>query len=214
MMDTLAITSITNFVLAGELFLFAGMMVKTPKARASAAWFWAGAMLALATSALLGGIDHGFVEPAGLDRFWIQRPNWIVVGMAMACLLLATARQFFPERRLAPLLPLGLVVLAAYVGAVLLVGDFTVVIVASLSGLLLLLALSIRGLPDGSGSWQMVTGVSLLIAASAIQFLGVDVLSPLDHDGLYHVVAMVGVPFLYAGGQRLRVDGARWMSDQ
>ena len=70
-----SITSITNFLLAAELFYLVGLMARTPKARDSAAWFWAGAMLALATSALLGGIDHGFVEPAGLSRYWVQRPS-------------------------------------------------------------------------------------------------------------------------------------------
>ena len=70
-MGTLAITSITNFILASELFFLAGLMVKTPKARFSAAWFWSGAMFGLASSALIGGIDHGFVEPAGLSRYFI-----------------------------------------------------------------------------------------------------------------------------------------------
>ena len=72
-MDTLAVTSITNVVLAAETLLLAGVLIGLPKARFSAAWFWAGAMLALGTSALLGGIDHGYVEPAGIDRFAIQR---------------------------------------------------------------------------------------------------------------------------------------------
>ena len=129
-MDTLAITSITNFILAGELFFLAGLMVRTPKARFSAAWFWAGAMLALATSALLGGIDHGFVEPAGLDRYWIQRPNWLVMGGMTFCTLMATARQFLPPRWQRIVFVLALVQLAVYAGAVLLVGDFRVVIVS------------------------------------------------------------------------------------
>jgi hypothetical protein len=202
-MDTLAITSITNFILAGELFFLAGLMVRTPKARFSAAWFWAGAMLALATSALLGGIDHGFVEPAGLDRYWIQRPNWLVMGGMTFCTLMATARQFLPPRWQRIVFVLALVQLAVYAGAVLLVGDFRVVIVSYAPVVLLLLVSSTRGLRDGSGSWQMVLGLVLLLAATAVQAVGVDALEPLDHDGLYHVIAMAGVPFMYWGGQQL-----------
>jgi hypothetical protein len=202
--DSLAITSITNFVLAAELFFLAGMMARTPKARFSAAWFWAGAMLALATNALLGGIDHGFVEPAGLDRSWIRQPNWIVLGLVAFCTLLATARQFLAPRWQLPALVVGLVQLAVYVVVVLQVDDFTVAILNYLPVVLLLLVLSIRGRSDGSGSWPMVVGLVLLLVASAVQYLEVDVLAPLLHDGLYHVIAIAGVPFLYWGGQLLK----------
>ena len=204
-MGTLAITSITNFILASELFFLAGLMIKTPKARLSAAWFWGGAMFALASSALIGGIDHGFVEQAGLSRYFIQRPNWIVVGVATFCMLLATARQFFPPRWQRPVLVLGTVQLVVYAIAVLLVGDFRVVIVDYVPVMLLLLLMSVLGLRRGTGSWQMVVGILVLLAASAVQAARVDVLSPLDRDGLYHTISMVGVVFMYWGGQRLRV---------
>ena len=204
-MGTLAITSITNFILASELFFLAGLMVKTPKARFSAAWFWGGAMLALASSALIGGIDHGFVEPAGLPRSFIQRPNWIVVGLATFCMLLATARQFFPRRWQRPALILGAIQLIVYAVAVLLVDDFRVVIVNYAPVMLLLLLMNVIGLKRGAGTWQMVVGILVLLAASAVQALDVDVLRPLDQNGLYHVISIVGVLFMYWGGQRLKV---------
>jgi len=204
-MGTLAITSITNFILASELFFLAGLMVKTPKARFSAAWFWGGAMFALATSALLGGIDHGFIEPADLSRYVIQRPNWIVVGVATFCMLLATARQFFPSSWQRPALIFGTIQLILYAVAVLLVEDFRIVIVNYAPVMLLLLVASIIGLRRGTGSWQMVVGILVLLAASAVQALGVDVFSPLERDGLYHVISIVGVLFMYWGGQRLKV---------
>jgi multisubunit Na+/H+ antiporter MnhF subunit len=204
-MGTLAITSVTNFVLAGELFFLAGLMVRTPKARFSAAWFWAGAMLALATSALIGGIDHGFVEPAGLSRYWVQRPNWIVLGLVTACMLLATSRQFLTPGWQRPVLALGTLQLVAYTILVLLIEDFRIVIANYLPVLLLLLVLSIRGTRYGRGTWQMVAGVALLLAASLVQASKAAVFSPLSADGAYHLIAMVGVVFMYWGGQRLKV---------
>jgi hypothetical protein len=204
-MGTLAITSITNFILASELFFLAGLMVKTPKAHFSAAWFWGGAMFALALSALIGGIDHGFVEPAGLSRYFVQRPNWIVVGVATFCMLLATARQFFPPRWQRPALILGTIQLVVYAIAVLQVGDFRIVILNYAPVMLLLLLMSVRGLTRGTGSWQMVVGVLVLLAASAVQALHVDVFNPLDQNGLYHAISFVGVLFMYLGGQRLKV---------
>jgi hypothetical protein len=202
-MDTLAITSITNFILAGELFFLAGLMVKTPKARFSAAWFWAAAMFALASSALIGGIDHGFIEPADLPRYLIQRPNWIVLGVATFCTLLVTARQFFPPRWLRTVLVIGAIQLVAYTVAVLLVDDFRIAIANYAPVLLLLLLMSVRGLRSGSGSWPMVVGIVVLLGATAVQALSVDVFSPLDGDGLYHLIAMVAALLLYRGGQRL-----------
>ena len=71
--------------------------------------------------------------------------------------------------------------------------------------MLLLLLVSVRGLKHGTGSWQMVVSVFVLLAASEVQALGVNVFSPLDHDGLYHAISMVGVVFMYWGGQRLKV---------
>lgn len=202
-MDTLAITAVTNFILASEILFLAGMMVRTPKARFSPAWFWGGAMVALGTSALLGGIDHGFVEAAGLDRFAIQRSNWLVMGVAVLCLVLATARQFFGpiwQRRL----DLAAVVwLAAHAAAVVAIGDFLVVVISSGAAMLLLLAASLAGLPSGRGSWPMIAGVVVLLGASIAQGLGIDPDGPLSPSGLYHVIAMVGVPFMYLGGQRL-----------
>jgi len=69
--------------------------------------------------------------------------------------------------------------------------------------MLLLLAMNIAGLRNGTGSIHMIAGLLILSAASAIQAVGWDALSPLDHNGVYHVVSMLGVVFLYLGGLRL-----------
>ena len=59
-----------------------------------------------------------------------------------------------------------------------------------------------RGWATGGRS---AVGVLVLLTASAVQALGVNAFSPLDHDGLYHAISMVGVVFMYWGGQRLKV---------
>src|ERR1035437_10551394 len=93
-----AITSITNFLLAAEVFFLAGRMSGTPKVRFSAAWYFSGVLLLLGVAALLGGIDHGFFEPANMPRYLIQRSDWIVFGGVTFCLLMTTAKQFFSPR--------------------------------------------------------------------------------------------------------------------
>src|SRR5450759_95609 len=95
-MTAQAITSITDLLLAAEGFFLAGRMTRTPKERFSAAWYSCCVLLLPGVTALLGGIDHGFFEPANMPRYLIQRSDWIVLGGVTFCLLMTTARQFFP----------------------------------------------------------------------------------------------------------------------
>ena len=198
------VTAITDFILACEAFLLAGLMAGRPKARFSAAWFWAGALVLLGLGALIGGIDHGFFEPANLPRYVIGRANWMVLGAMTYCLLMATAKQFFPPPVQRVVMIAGMVQFAIDTAAVLLVDSFLDVILNYAPVIVLLLAMNVRGLKSGSGSWAMIAGILIQFLASAIQAMGVDALSPLDHNGLYHVVSMASVAFLYLGGRRLK----------
>lgn len=195
-----AVTALTDFVLAGEALFLAGLTAGVRKTRFSAAWYWAGTVLLLGLGALLGGIDHGFFEPAGMPRYFIQRANWIVLGGMTFCLLMATAKQFFSPAMQRVFLVVGMIQLAMDTVAVLTIDSFLDVILNYLPVIVLLLVMScIRG------SWQMIAGILIQFAASTIQAMGVDALSPLDHNGLYHVVSMASVVFLYLGGKRLKV---------
>ena len=209
-MTAQAITSITDLLLASEVFFLAGRMSRTPKDRFSAAWYFSGVLLLLGVAALLGGIDHGFFEPANLPRYLIQRSDWIVLGGVTFCLLMTTAQQFFPAAFQRVVLFAAVVQFAADTAAVLLVDSFLTVILNYVPVMLLLLVMSVMGLgsrngsPHRSGSPQMVAGILILFAASGIQAAGVDVFRPLDRNGLYHLLSMIGVGFLYFGGVRLR----------
>jgi hypothetical protein len=203
-MTAQAITSITDLLLAAEAFFLAGRMSGTSKVRYAAAWYFSGVLLLLGVAALLGGIDHGFFEPANMPRYLIQRSDWIVLGGVTFCLLMTTAKQFFPPAVQRVVLFAGLVQFAADTAAALLVDSFLVVILNYAPVILLLLVMSLTGLRSGRGSPQIVTGILILFAASGIQAAGVDVFSPLDRNGLYHLLSMVGVAFLYFGGTQLR----------
>jgi hypothetical protein len=201
-----ALTSITDFLLAGELLFLAGMMASTPKARFSAAWFWTCALLLMGIGALIGGIDHGFFEILNQPRYLIQRTNWVVLAAMTFCLLMATAKQYFPPAWQRVLLVIGIVQFVADVAAILLVDSFLDVVLNYAPVILLLLAMNLTGLNKGIGSWEIIAGILILLAASAIQALGVDVFSPLDHNGLYHVISMAGVALLYLGGRMFTND--------
>jgi hypothetical protein len=205
-MTALTVTAVTNFILACEVFLFAGLTLAREKAPRSALWFWGLAILLLGVSALLGGIDHGFLEPFGQtpNRIVLERSNWLVLGVMTAMLLLTTAAQFFSARLQRWAAYFAVVQFLVYAALVIYVGDFLVVIANYAPVMLLLLVLSVIGLKDGRGSWPMVIGIVILFVASGVQASGFDALTPVDHNGLYHLMAMAGVVFLYAGGLKLR----------
>ena len=203
-MTVLAVTSITNILLASVVFFLAGRMSRIPKERFSAAWYFTGVLLLLGVAALVGAVDHGFFEPAGLPRYLIQRADWIVLGGVTFCLLMTTAKQFFTPQVQRIVLVVAVVQFVTDTAAVLLVDSFLDVILNYAPVMLLFLAMNIVGLRKGTGSMQMITGILILSAASAIQAVGWDSLSPLDHNGVYHVVSILGVVFLYLGGASLK----------
>ncbi len=203
-MTALAITSITNFILASEVFFLSGMMVRTPKARFSAAWFWTGTMFLLGLGALVGGIDHGFFEIPNLPRYGIQKINWFILGAMTFFLLTTTAKQFFSTKAQRIFLALGFIQFIVYSILILFIDDFLVVILNYTPVMILLLIMNFLGLKSSAGSWLIIAGILILFAASAIQSIGIDTFSPLDRNGLYHVVSMLGVVFLYLGGQTMK----------
>ena len=204
-MTALAITAITDFLLAAEAFFLAGRLSSKPKDRFSAAWYFSGVLLLLGFAALLGGIDHGFFQPANLPRYVIQRSDWIVLGAVTFCLLMTTSRQFFPPSVQRIVLMVAVLQFAVDTVAVLWIGSFAAVILNYAPVMLLLLVMNFAGLRNGTGSRHMVAGILILFAASAIQAAGVDIFSPLDHNGVYHLLSMIGIAFLYAGGVKLKM---------
>ena len=202
-MGQLAVTAITDFMLASEALFFAGRLVQLPKQRCSAAWYWSAAMTLLGFAALIGGIDHGFVEMQGLERVPIQRANWLVVGAMTACVLMTAVTQFLPWRLSRVALGIALLQFGLYAVAVFVIRGFFVVIANYAPVMLLLLVLSLRGLGSGRGSLPMIAGIAIQFVASGVQASGVDAFTPLDHNGLYHLISMVGVVFLFHGGRHL-----------
>ena len=162
-------------------------------------------MAFLGLAGLIGGIDHGFIEPAGLSRTVIQRANWLVLGAMTLCVVLTIAAQFFRGRTARLVQAAGIVQFLCFIAAAFLADSYIVVIVNYAPVMAWFLVMNMLRLKQGEGSWQMIAGSLVLFLASAVQALGIDVLTPLDHNGLYHVISMPGVFLLFLGGRRLQV---------
>jgi hypothetical protein len=121
---------------------------------------------------------------------------------------MTTAKQFFAPRFHRIFSIAALIQFAVDSAAVLLVDSFLDVILNYAPVMLMLLAMNVLGLKNGTGSAHMIAGIVILSMASAIQAAGWDALSPLDRNGVYHVVSMLGVVFLYLGGVSLKTKSS------
>jgi hypothetical protein len=175
MMKTWEVTSITNFVAAGEAFLAAGY--------------------------LLGRIDLSATAACcSRGRMIMQKATWICIGIMTFFTLLTALYRFASVGWHIPVAIIGFVQFLIFCFFAVRIHKYLVVIINYAPILLLLLVLNLIGLPSGSGSWWFITGILISIAASGLQALGVDNFSPVDRNGLYHIVTMGAIIFFFIGG--------------
>jgi hypothetical protein len=206
-MNALAITAITDLLLASETFLLAGILLGSMRDSASAYGCWAVTTLLMAAGALLGGIDHGFYEPAAAlarARKIFQKATWLCIGLMTFFIVLTLAFQFFPARYRVVFFIAGAVQLVVYTVIALRSSSFLPVILNYLPVLLFFLVMHILNLNSGRGSREMITGIALSLVASAVQAMKLDTFKPLDRNGLYHLIMMAASVFLFLGGKALR----------
>lgn len=202
----LAVTAITNFLLASEAFFVSGLYLARRKTPRSAAWFWQLALLLLSLTALIGGIDHGFFEVHGQTpvRKVIEHTNWFFIGLLTFCVALTTIQQFVrPAWQMYGYVAAGLQ-LVIYSGLLLVLDNFLMVLINYAPVMFLLLIANVVGLRSGNGAWAMIIGIILSFVASGLQAARVDILDPFNQDSLYHTGMMLAVLFLYWGGLRLK----------
>ena len=201
----LAVTAITNFVLACEAYFICGLLFARPKKTFSAAWYWQLALFALACSALLGGIDHGFLEvycqPAVRKLF--AHVNWALIGFLTFLTFRTTSAQFFLPAWQRFTNIAATIQLLAYLSLLLFVDDYLLVILNYAPVLLLLLGCNVF-CSRNSGSWAMTTGIVLTFIASGIQASSFAPIGSLDNSSFYHFGIMVALIFFYKGGLNLK----------
>ena len=204
-MSEQAWTAVTNFIVAGEMYFFAGLFFNRTHARFSASWLWAVSMLLMATNMMIGGIDHGFVENLfSVEVDPLERINWTVIGVMTLTVFAATARQYFKPSVERILLILAAVQFVIYLVVMFMNEDFLVVIINYAPVLLLLLVCTAFGLKNGTGRWSMVLGIVIAFIASGVQAADIDTFSPINNDGLYHIILFFGAIFLYLGGYQFK----------
>ena len=170
---------------------------------------WILVLALLAVASILGAVAHGLALSPGLV-FLLWQPLFLSLGLVVALFVVAAVYDGFGPRAARRLLfPALLVGAAFYLVTLVFPGTFLVFVlyeaVAMLAALALYSRLAIR--TGQRWAWLMVAGVALNILAAGIQAtetVRVNLVVPLDHNGVFHLVQMVAIVVLVAGvGQSL-----------
>ncbi len=165
-------------------------------------WSWTFALLILA--GLLGAIAHGFkMSPQTNDLFW--QPLNLTLGLVVALFVIGVAYDTWGRVAARRALPVMIVIGLAFFGLTRLIpGTFFVFIVYEAIAMLFALVaygrLALKGRLKGAG--LMTTGVLIMMVAAGIQAgesASLTLIWQFDHNGLFHLIQMVGVLMLLAG---------------
>ncbi|MGA1848204.1 MAG: DUF6962 family protein [Thermoplasmatota archaeon] len=173
---------------------------------------WTMILLFLGLSAGLGAVAHGFEMSDSLNRS-VWHPLNLGLGMTIAFFVIAVIHDISGKRRAKKLIPVMVTVsLLFFLVTVFIPGSFLVFIIyealAMLGALISYFLLTIRKKLPGSGLITM--GILLTIIAAGVQAsesVEFTLIWEFDHNGLFHIIQMMALPFLVFGATRSKEKG-------
>jgi hypothetical protein len=200
------VTAITNFVAAGEAFFGAGFLLARTPNLGSARGLWAAAMLSFAIGFLIGGIDHGFFELKGntTSRLIVQKVCWFFGAATTYLITLSTLFQYTDGSLRTILVFVGLAQLVTFQILAIRIHHFLLVMINYIPILVVLFILNLMGLSSGSGSLYMIFGIGACVLAAIFEGIGIDVFTPVDRHGVYHLVMMAGIALFFGAYFQLK----------
>jgi hypothetical protein len=168
---------------------------------------WQGALGALALASVLGAAAHGLdLSPATRELLW--QPLYLALGVTMALFVVGAVRDWRGDaagrRVLAPMLALAVV----FYGITRLTGgNFLAFVVYEAAALLFSLGVYLRlaAGPARAGAAPMAAALAVSLAAGVVQASGmgpVRLVWDFDHNGVFHLVQLVGLALLLTGLRR------------
>jgi hypothetical protein len=169
-----------------------------------ALWCWLFGLLAVAS--VLGTVVHG-LELSESVRSVLWRPLYLSLGLTVALFLVGGIYDWRGEAVARALLPWAIGIGVSFFAVTQLSsGAFLIFVVyeaiAMLATLAMYVFLSTSGRLAGAG--MMTVGIGLSIVAAAVQAspLGVRLIVPFDHNGLFHLVQLTATAALSNGLRR------------
>jgi hypothetical protein len=207
------ITTLTDYAIAGEALIFAGLLLKpNPKSLISPpVLFWAAAFVGVAIAALCGGTYHGFYLSLPIDVKWaLWRGLTYALSFSSGCMLAAAVSELPQWVQAWAWGAIGLKS-ALYLSWTAFHPNFVYIIVDYLSAMLLILLLQIRATDRqikgrNSSAW-IVAGVLGSLVAAGVQGIGFKGAEYFNQNDLYHLVQMVALYFFYRGACVIKHSG-------
>ncbi len=167
-------------------------------------WVWAFGLLTFASA--VGSVAHGF-QMSKLTNFILWQPLNLALGIAIGLFAAGVVydyKNFSLPKTLIPILLVGAI--AFFTVTVILPNAFIVFIIyeaiAMIYALVVYTMLASRGKVKGAG--LMATGILVTIIAAAIQAIETikaTIIYEFDHNGIFHIVQMIGLLILLKGLQ-------------
>jgi hypothetical protein len=165
---------------------------------------WMAVFGLLAIAATIGALAHGLVL-SDETRNLLWQPINLALGLAIGMFVVAVVHDLWGQALARRTLPVMLVVGLVFYGITVAVpGSFLVFILYEAVAMLFALAgyvwLALR--KKIAGTWYLVVGILLMIAAAAIQASGsvrVTAIWEFDHNGIFHILQMVATLVLVFG---------------
>lgn len=164
-------------------------------------WCWAFGLLALAS--VLGAVTHGLDMPDSLrDILW--KPLYLSLGLVVGLFVVGAVHDWHGRAAAVRLVPWSIGVAIAFFGLTeMLDGAFIVFVLYEAAGMAaaLLVYLFLASTHRLSGAAVVAIAILLNLLASWVQAssLSLTLFVPLDHNGLFHLVQMVGLAVLGIG---------------
>jgi hypothetical protein len=201
------VTTLTDYAIAGEALIFAGLLLK------SKSYFpvlcWAAAFGGVAIAAFCGGTYHGFNLLPMAAKWGLWRGMTYGLSFASGCMLAAAVSELPRWVRAwgwgAIALKTGLYLIWTAFNP-----NFVYIVMDYLSAMLLVLWLQVRlnrqGNQQNSSAW-IVAGVLGSLAAAGVQGIGLNGTPFFNQNDLYHLVQMLALYFFYRGACVIKHTG-------
>lgn len=195
------ITALTD-VLMGLLAAFIAFQLSSAGGFRNSVWVWAFALLAV--SSLLGAVAHGFeMSRRANDRLWM--PINLSLGLALGMFVVGAVNDLAGEA-LARLITPVMILLGFGFFLITLWKPGTFMTFIAYESLAMLFALGtyaylVIASPLPGAGW-MLAGVLVTILAAVVQAAGKagrGIVWYFDNNGVFHIIQMVGMVFLWMG---------------
>lgn len=169
---------------------------------------WQAAFGALIIASLFGAVTHGFAMPDPV-RNLLWQPLYLALGVTMALFVVGATRDWRGDRAGRRALPPMLALAGVFYGVTLVTGgDFLAFVIYEAAALLFSLFVYLR-LAAGyqrPGAAAMAAALAVSLGAGVLQAAGpgpVRLVWEFDHNGLFHLVQLLGLALMLAGLLRL-----------